>query len=115
MAIYKRGEVYWYEFQFNGSRIRESAKTTSKTIARDAERARRRELDLGINGLKKRELSPLFTVAAKAWLESKIALTRLGNAYCSQYVGKLTREFGNRLISDITAEDVRSASAKTPS
>src|SRR5262249_43549399 len=30
MAIYKRGDTYWYEFQFNGARIQESAQTKTK-------------------------------------------------------------------------------------
>jgi len=54
----------------------------------------------------KRERPPLFPTAAKDWFESKTALTRLGRAYYRQYVGKLTRYFGNRLISDITAADI---------
>lgn len=107
MAIYKRGSIYWYEFEFNGSRIRESAKTTSKTIARDAERVRRRELELGINGLAKRERPPLFPAAAKDWLAAKVpTLSPLGARYYRQYIGKLSAYFQNRLISDITADDV---------
>jgi hypothetical protein len=39
MGVYKRGGVFRYEFEFQGKRIRESAKTSSKTIARDAERS----------------------------------------------------------------------------
>jgi integrase len=54
----------------------------------------------------KRERPPLFPVAAKGWLESKTALTPLGLAYYKQYVGKLSRHFGNRLVSDIRADDV---------
>ena len=54
----------------------------------------------------KRERPPLFPLAAKTWLESKTALTALGLAYYRQYVGKLSRHFGNRLVSDITADDV---------
>ncbi len=104
--IYKRGKVWWYEFMFNGARIRESAHTDSKTIAREAERARRRALEQAINGIVKRERPPLFPMAAKAWLESKTALTPLGLAYYKQYVGKLSRHFGNRLVSDITADDI---------
>ena len=92
--IYRRGKVYWYEFVFSGARIRESAKTTSKTIAREAERARRRELELGINGLTKRERPPLFPAAAKQWFESKTALSPLGKPDYSQYITKLTRHFG---------------------
>jgi hypothetical protein len=58
MSIYKRGGLYWYEFEFAGSRIRKSAKTKSKTIAREAERVRRRELELGINRITKRARTP---------------------------------------------------------
>ena len=106
MSVYRRGNVYWYEFMFNGSRVRESACTNSKTIARQAELQRRRALEQSINGIVKRERPPLFPLAAKAWLESKNTLTPLGLAYYKQYVGKLSRHFGNRLVSDITADDV---------
>jgi integrase len=106
MSLYKRGGIWWYEFLFQGQRIRESAHTTSKRIAREAERARRRALEHAVNGIVKRERPPLFPVAAKAWLASKTALTPLGLTYYKQYVGKLSRYFGNRLISDITADDV---------
>jgi len=43
MAVYKRCDVYWYEFIFAGKRIRESAKTGSKTVAKEAEKDRPRE------------------------------------------------------------------------
>lgn len=36
MAVFKRNEIYWYEFIFAGKRIRESAKTGSKTVAKEA-------------------------------------------------------------------------------
>jgi integrase len=106
MAVFKRGGVYWYEFNFGGARVRESAKTTSRTVARQAELKRRRDLALSVNGLTKREAPPLFPIAAKQWLDSKTALTALGRAYYEQYLGKLKRHFGNRLISDITADDI---------
>jgi hypothetical protein len=47
----KQSNIYWYDFRFLGKRVRESAKTTSKTLARQAEKNRRRELEEGINGL----------------------------------------------------------------
>ncbi len=53
MSLYRRGKIYWYEFMFSGSRIRESAHTNSKTIAKQAEMVRRRDLELRINGLTK--------------------------------------------------------------
>ena len=42
MSVFKRGEVWWYEFVFCGKRIRESAKTTRKTVAIEAEKQRLR-------------------------------------------------------------------------
>ena len=51
MALFKRGDTWWYEFLFARRRVRESAKTTSKTVARLAEQNRRRELERGFNGV----------------------------------------------------------------
>ena len=51
MAVVKRGKYYWYEFIFAGKRIRESAKTTSKTVAKEAEKDRRRALERTLAGL----------------------------------------------------------------
>ena len=53
MSVYrptKDSKVWWYDFVFEGQRVRESAKTRSKTIAKDAEKARRRELEESYNG-----------------------------------------------------------------
>ena len=36
MAVFKRGDVWWYKFYFAGRLIRESTKSTSKTIAKTA-------------------------------------------------------------------------------
>ena len=38
MSLYKRGDLWWYKFRFAGQLVRESAKTESKTLAKDAER-----------------------------------------------------------------------------
>lgn len=37
MALYKRGKTYWYEFTFNGERVRESAQTSNERAARQIE------------------------------------------------------------------------------
>jgi integrase len=101
MSVYKRGQTYWYEFIFNGSRIRESAKTDSKRIATEAERARRRDLELGVNRLAKREPMPLFKAAAERWLSSLSGLAGKSLASYRQYVRSLSAEFGDRLVCDI--------------
>lgn len=51
MAVYQRGKIWWYEFWFAGKRIRESAKTTRKTLAVEAEKRRRLELEKGYNSI----------------------------------------------------------------
>jgi hypothetical protein len=52
MALFKRGGTWWYEFLFARRRVRESTKTTSKTVAKLAEQNRRRELEGGSMGFK---------------------------------------------------------------
>jgi hypothetical protein len=71
VSLYKRGEVWWYKFRFSGQMIRESSKSESKTVAKDAERVRRRELEESWNQIKRRTLPPTFERAASAWLEAE--------------------------------------------
>ena len=40
MSLYRRGDVWWYKFRFAGQMIRESSKSPSRTVAKDAERIR---------------------------------------------------------------------------
>jgi hypothetical protein len=47
MSLFRRGDVWWYEFWFAGQRIRESTKSASKTVARDAEKNRKRGANCG--------------------------------------------------------------------
>jgi hypothetical protein len=49
MSLFRRSDIWWYEFWFAGRRIQESGKSPSKTIARTAEQKRRRELEQGFN------------------------------------------------------------------
>ena len=51
MALFRRGEIWWYEFWFAGQRIRESTKSASKTVAKEAEKNRKRELEEGFNNI----------------------------------------------------------------
>jgi len=51
MAVFKRGNVWWYKFILAGKLVRESAKTSRKTVAIEAERARRLELEKTLAGM----------------------------------------------------------------
>ena len=110
MAVYrptKDSKVWWYDFIFEGQRVRESAKTRSKTVAKNAERIRRRELEESYNGIKRRDRAKLFSVAAAEWL----VLKSLTLAASSQRIERdnlkhLRPHFEKRLVTDIQAKDV---------
>jgi len=52
MATYQRGKYWWYRFRFAGERIDEPTKSTSRTVAKEAERQNRRALEAGYNNFK---------------------------------------------------------------
>jgi integrase len=71
MAIYKRGGVYWYEFVFNGNRVRESTNTGNQNAARQIEAARKTALAKGEVGIQDRPPCPTLKEFTKRF-ESEI-------------------------------------------
>jgi len=61
LSIYKRGEVYWYKFQFNGILIRESTKQGNDKVARQMEAAHRTSLAKGEVGIREKKVVPTLT------------------------------------------------------
>jgi hypothetical protein len=106
MSVYKRGGKWWFKFGFQGQVVRESAHTSSKSIARAAERARRRELERGVNRIEQPKRMPLFKLAAEQWLSSLSGLAQKSLDAYRQYVRSLSAEFRDRLICDIGLEDI---------
>jgi len=107
MSVYKRGGVFWYKFFFAGQLIRESAKTTSKTVAKAAEFARRRDIEQSFNRIPRQRTAQPFSVAAESWLKTKLAhlsprsviIERANLKHINSSVGKM-------LLCDITADDI---------
>jgi hypothetical protein len=109
MSVYKRGGIYWYEFEFAGSRIRESTKSNSKRVAEEAERKRRRDLELGINRISKPQATPLFKVAAQRVIDDKRQRRARNTGELYRYALKpIVEIFGSKLVCDISPEDIRS-------
>jgi len=106
MSLYKRGGVWWFKFAIRGQVIRESAHTASKTLAKEAERVQRRKLEEAVNQIPKRERMPLFSMAARDWLEKRVGLTAGSLDRYRHQVALLTKEFGGQLVCDVTWEDV---------
>jgi len=106
MSVYKRGDVWWYKFRFAGQTIRESSKSESKTVAKDAERVRRRELEESWNQIKRRKLPPLFSVAASDWLKTRTGIAPATERSYKLAISQLTKDFGKQLLCDISGEDL---------
>src|ERR1043165_8905729 len=51
MALYRRGDTWWYAFTIAGKRVQESANTSRKTIAGEAMKRRRLELERALAGM----------------------------------------------------------------
>jgi integrase len=112
MSLYKRGGVWWYKFKFQGQSVRESTHTGRKDVARDAERARRRELETAINRIERRDPAPLFRVAAQLWLAEKVGRAEKTIAGYKQRMTPVAAAFGHRLVCDMDREDVLNYRAK---
>jgi integrase len=68
MAIYKRGDVYWFEFIFEGRRIRRSTKQSNRRVAREIESAYRTKLAKREVGIEDPKPIPTFSQAMKDFL-----------------------------------------------
>jgi integrase len=106
MSLYRRGETWWYKFQFAGQSVRESAKTKSKTVAAQAERERRGRMANSFNNIQKRPTPMLFSVAARNWLETHPEWRPRTLEVQELALKHLSPVFARVLISDITADDV---------
>lgn len=108
MSVYKRGNVWWYKFRFAGQAIRESSKSESKTVAKEAERERRRQLSDSFNGIRKpRNAAKLFAIAFEEWLGAKEAHLARRSVVIERANWKhLGPFFGKLLLCDLTAEDI---------
>jgi integrase len=58
MAVYKRGKIWWYKFNWNGESMRESTKQTNKRTAEQMEATHKTSLAKGEVGLRDRKPAP---------------------------------------------------------
>lgn len=109
----KGSKVYWYDFVFEGRRIRESTKTTSKTLAKQAENARKLGLAAGFNNITHRSRPQLFSEAAAEYLTAKQGNIADSSLQIEQRnVDRLLPIFGRMLLKEITLEDIKAYRVK---
>lgn len=100
--------VWWYKFYFAGQCIRESAKTASKTLAKQAEQKRRRELEEGFNGIADRREERIRTIKdlSDAYLEG-YRLRMKSVPFAEYALSHLTRHVGKQMAVEITEKSVK--------
>lgn len=109
MSVYRdRGTRVWrMDFVFRSQRIRETTGTTSKTLALEIQRKRRRGLEEGSAGIRKRNQPRLVSVAAASWLEGK--KSTLAPSTITGYgvdLSHLLPELGKYLVCDLQPRDI---------
>ncbi len=102
----RQSSTWWYEFTFAGKRIRESAKTTRKTLAREAEKRRRLELERALSGMpveQKGNRIKSVSEVVKPYLENYALNHREKSVrFAEQRLAHTIRLLGNTLLSDLT-------------
>lgn len=102
MALFKRNNVWWYDFSFGNQRIRESTRSTSKTIARDAEQQRRRDLERGIHNItevRQNRIRPFGEIAQEYLADYRLRYR--GVKFAEYAIGHVVRLLGDTLLVDI--------------
>jgi integrase len=104
----KLSAVWWYKFYFAGQCIRESSKTASKTLAKQAEQKRHRELEEGFNGLVDRREDRIRTVKdlADEYLQAYKLRAKSGT-FAEYALGHLIRHLGKQMAVEITEKTVK--------
>jgi integrase len=109
MALFKRGDVYWYEFVYSGRRYRKSTNIKNQRVAGDIERAFRTALAKGEVGITERKAIPGFRTSMSEFLkwseEEHAAHPRTHLRYKVSSLA-LLRFFGDTAIDKITPEEV---------
>jgi hypothetical protein len=79
---------------------------SGKTVAREAERIRRRELEESWNHIKRRKLPSLFAIASTDWLKTRTGIAPSTTRSYKIAISRLTKDFGKQLLCDICSEDI---------
>jgi hypothetical protein len=105
----KQAKVWWYHFSFGGRRIQESSKSTRKTIAQQAEKNRRMELEKGFNEIEDKRGERIRSIASL--VIEFITAYNLRNPrsviFAAYAVKPLKRILGRLMAVDLTAAAVK--------
>ena len=119
MSIYKRGNVYWYKFMWNGRLIRESTKQGNDKVARKMEAAHRTRLAEGLVGIREKKqitLGEFIKDRFEPWARGRFE-TASPQTWKSWYRPSIRtlQEYSplcNRQLSEITSEHIADFAAQ---
>lgn len=105
----KQQRVWWYHFSFAGRHIQESSKSTRKTIATEAEKKRRLELERGFNDTEDRRHERVRSVAETADIFFEDYKTRnpRSETFADYALGHVKRLLGKIMVIDVSAETIK--------
>lgn len=101
----KESAQWWYKFTFGGRVYRESSKSTRKTIALEAEKNRRLELEKGFNGIEDKRAERIRSVEelAKEFLEAYRLRNPRSITFAEYALKHVKRLLGKHMAVDMTA------------
>jgi integrase len=98
MSIFKRGNVYWYHFMFNGEHIQRSTKQGNPRTARQIEAAFKTALAKGEVGITEHKAAPMFAALAQRFIAHVEARHENKPQTVAFYAAKLNRLLEHPLI-----------------
>jgi len=104
-------KVYWYEFIYASKRIRESAKTTRKTIAIEAEKRKKLELERAYAGLPVEAAAMRISTVldcTKAYRKAyEQGHRKKSLEWVAQRLPHIEKALGNVLLPELTEDRIR--------
>jgi integrase len=112
----KESATWWYHFSFAGRRIQESSKSARKTVAVEAEKNRRRDLEKSFNGIKDNRADRIRRVSdvADAYLAA-YKLRHESYTFADYALKHVKKHLGSLITADIAdhvVKDYQSARLK---
>lgn len=109
-TVYKRGSVWWVRFQWNGQEIRQSARTTVKSEAREyLAELQQSYRQLTLTGRPR----VTFEQAAVSYMEEHVSRKKLSTiAFYQQCLRALNAEFGGQYLDQVTRAKIAVFEAK---
>ena len=111
MALYKRENVWWFSFVYAGKRIQESTKTSRKTIAAEAQKRRRLELERAHSGLPtvntEKRIQSVNDVIEPYLKHYGINHRPKSILFAAGRLANVKRLIGSVLLSDLTQDRIR--------